>query len=63
VTPGHSIIGRLLAAALMLLAAAYALHYAVGLVLSVLWPLIGMAGAVVVAVAAWQLWSYHRSRW
>lgn len=61
--PGHSIVGRLLAAALMLLIAAYAVRYAVDLILSVMWPLIGIGSTLVVAAVLWQVWRYQRSRW
>lgn len=59
-TGGRSLVERLLGGAIMLLAAALAVRYAVEVFLSVVWPLIGIAVVVAVSVGLWRLWRYRR---
>lgn len=54
---------RLLGIAVLLLVAALALRLAVDVVLSVLWPLFGLALGCIVLGALWWLWQRNRTGW
>lgn len=60
---GRSLVQRVLEAAVLLLFAALALRWAVGIVLSVLWPLLGLAAAVIIGGAGWRIWQRNRCGW
>lgn len=63
--PGQrsSLSERLLGGALLLLVAALALRFAVQVLLSILWPLIGLAFAAVVLGLGWHWWQSRRGGW
>lgn len=61
--PGSSLIERALGAAVLLLLAAIALRAAVQIVLSVLWPLIGVALVSLGIAIGWRYWMSRRGGW
>ncbi len=61
--PGYSLPERLLGAAVLLLLAGMALQTAVGLVLSVVWPVIGLAVLGGLLVLGWHFWDSRRGGW
>ena len=54
---------RLLGGAVLVLLAAFALRWAVELVLSIIWPLVGVAAVALLLIAAWRLWQADRGNW
>lgn len=60
---GRSLVQRLLEAAVLLLVAALAIRWAIEIILSVLWPLLGIAASLIVGATAWRLWQRSRSGW
>jgi len=60
---GRSLAQRVVETAVLLLLAALALRWAVQVVASVLWPLLGMAAAVIVGGAGWRVWQRTRGGW
>lgn len=60
---GPSLSERLLSGAVLLLIAAFALRWAVELVLSIIWPLVGAAAAALLLLGVWRLWRYHSDGW
>jgi len=60
---GRSLVERLLGGALMLLAAALAVHYAVDLIVSVWVPLAAIGGVGVTSGAAVAIWRRRRGGW
>jgi hypothetical protein len=61
--PGSSLLRRLLGATFLLFVIAVVLRAAVTMILSVLWPLVGLAAAVVLAAVAWQVWRSRGGGW
>ncbi len=59
----RSLLRELLVAALTILFVAWAINRAVCLLLSVLWPLAGLAVMVLGGVLAWRLWQVRRGGW
>ncbi len=60
---GYSLAERVLGAALLLLLAALAVRAAVHIILSVLWPLVGLVAFGLTLLAGWRLWQAHRGGW
>jgi len=60
---GRSLIERALGAVVLFLVAAMVLRSAVDIILSILWPLIAIVGAVIAGAALWQFWRYRRGGW
>lgn len=60
---GPSLPESLLGGAILLLIAAYALRLAVELVLSIIWPLLGVAALGLLGLAVWRLWRAHNNMW
>jgi len=60
---GPSLPERLLGGAVLLLLAAYALRWAVELVQSIIWPLIGVAALGVLGLVVWRLWRAGNDMW
>jgi hypothetical protein len=60
---GPSLPERLLGGAVLLLLAAFALHRAVELVLSIIWPLLGVAALGLLGLVVWRMWRAHNDVW
>ncbi len=60
---GYSLAERVLGTALLLLLAALAVRAAVQIILSVLWPLVGLVVFGITIIAAWRFWQMHRGGW
>ncbi len=60
---GYSLGERVLGAALLLLLAALAVRAAVHIILSVLWPLVGLVAFALTLLVGWRLWQTHRGGW
>ena len=60
---GRSLVERLLGGAILLLIAALALRWAVEVVLSIIWLLVGVAAVALLLLAAWRLWRADRGNW
>lgn len=54
---------RLLGGALLLLLAAFALRWAVEVVLSVFWQLIGVAALGLLGLIVWRVWRARNDMW
>jgi hypothetical protein len=54
---------RLLGGALLLLLAVLVVRWAVEVLLSILWPLVIIAGLCLLFIVAWRLWRAGRDRW
>lgn len=60
---GRSLVQRLFEAVVVLLIVAWLLRWAVQIISSILWPLIGIGAVVLVGVATWHLSQSQRDMW